>query len=315
MKRAINRVAGSLMRLSVFFAVAALWSGSGAADALARDHHLILPDRFDRPMVGTVVNGMGPFPFIIDTGASKSVIYRGLTAMIGLRALPNQSKRIITANGYKRVLVYPVTDFYVLGRTLKVEETVALPDIIGSDAKGLIGVDMLAGLTLFMDTKAGVANLELSRDEGLGDGWIPVQGRPVAYGSLALEVNIGGLDIPVIVDTGASDTVINSAGSEAVARSASGIRRETIRASIAGGNEMVFTALRVPEFSVGSYVHRNMRLVVSDVPVFTLLGARDVPAIILGMDLLGEQPFAVDFKNWRLYLKSSTYAAPTHQAR
>ena len=78
-------------------------------------------------MVGTIVNGMGPFPFIIDTGASKSVIYRGLTALTGMTALPNQSKRIITASGYRRVLVYPVTDFYVLGRTLKVEETVALP--------------------------------------------------------------------------------------------------------------------------------------------------------------------------------------------
>lgn len=279
------------------------------------DIHLILPDRFDRPMVGTIVNGLGPFPFIIDTGASKSVIYRGLTALTGMSALPNQSKRIITANGYRRVLVYPVTDFYVLGRTLRVDETVALPDIIGSEAKGLIGVDMLADHTLFMDMKLGEANLELSKDEPLGDNWVMIQGRPVAYGSLALEVNIGGLDVPVIVDTGASDTVINTAGSEAVGRSAEGISRETIRASMAGGREMVFTALRVPEFGVGAFTRTNMRLVVSDVPVFALLGARDVPAIILGMDLLGEQPFAVDFKNWRLYIKQPDEVKNTVKAR
>lgn len=277
--------------------------------------HLILPDNFDRPMVGTVVNGVGPLPFIIDTGASKSVVYRGLTAMIGLQAIPNQSKRIITATGYKRVLVYPVTDFYVLGRTLKVEETVALPDIIGSDAKGLIGVDMLAGHTLFVDMHSGAAKLTLSDDMRPGDGWTMVQGRPVAYGSLALEINIGGLDVPVIVDTGASDTVINTAGSEAVGRSARGIGRETITASISGGRDMVFTALRVPEFHVGSFSRTNMRLVVSDIPVFTMLGAKDVPAIILGMDLLGQQPFAIDFKNWRLYLKNEHAKPGAEHAR
>lgn len=286
--------------------MAYVFLAGGVASANERTPYLILPDAFDRPMVGTVVNGVGPLPFIIDTGASKSIIYRGLTAMIGLQALPNQSKRILTATGYKRVLVYPVTDFFVLGRTLEVSETVALPDIIGSDAKGLIGVDMLAGLTLYIDMEAGEA--DLSAVPPSGEEWITVQGRPVAYGSLALEVNIGGLDIPVIVDTGASDTVINTAGSEAIGRSATGVSRETITASISRGKEMVFTALRVPSFKIGDFGRTNMRLVVSDLPVFAMLGARDVPAIILGMDLLGQQPFAIDFKNWRLNIKPNAKA-------
>lgn len=284
------------MRLSFFLTLALMFCAK--ASARNSEPYLIIPDAFDRPMVGTVVNGVGPMPFIIDTGASKSVIYRGLTAMIGLQALPNQSKRILTATGYKRVLVYPVTDFFVLGRTLQVSETVALPDIIGSDAKGLIGVDLLAGLTLYVDMKAGAAKLKPFGPSG--DGWVTIQGRPVAYGSLALEINIGGLDIPVIVDTGASDTVINIAGSDAISRSSTGVRRETITASMSGGKEMIFTALRVPSFRIGGFERTNMRLVVANVPVFTMLGARDVPAIILGMDLLGQQPFAIDFKNWRL---------------
>lgn len=278
--------------------------GAVVARAEQPQEHLILPDRFDRPTVGTVVNGVGPLPFIIDTGASKSVVYRGLTARLGLAALPNQSKRILTATGYRRVLVYPLRDFYVLGRTLNVTETVALPDVIGSEAMGLIGVDLLAGLTLMIDMQDGIADLSAPTGEAPGEDWVTVQGRPVAYGSLALEVNVGGLDIPVIVDTGASDTVINTAGSDAVALAGTGVRRETIRASISGGREMVFTALRVPSFKIGEHERNNMRLVVSDIPVFAMLGARDVPAIILGMDLLGQQPFAIDFKNWRLYLKS-----------
>ena len=293
---------GSLFRLSFFLVLALLMCGRAAANGGAP--YLILPDSFGRPMVGTVVNGVGPLPFIIDTGASKSIVYRSLTAMIGLQALPNQSKRILTATGYKRVLAYPVSDFFVLGRTLQVTETVALPDIIGSDAKGLIGVDLLAGLTLFVDLEAGAAKLKPSGP--LGGEWVTIQGRPVAYGSLALEINIGGLDIPVIVDTGASDTVINVAGSEAIGRSSTGVRRESITASMSGGRQMVFASLRVPSFKIGEFERTNMRLVVADVPVFAMLGARDVPAIILGMDLLGQQPFAIDFKNWRLNIRDKT---------
>ncbi|WP_262694673.1 aspartyl protease family protein [Kordiimonas aquimaris] len=293
------------MRLPFFVALLSLCTATPLVafqDLDGDDGYIILPDRYDRPTAGTVVNGVGPLPFIIDTGASKSVIYRSLTSVIDLQALPNQSKRIITATGYKRVLVYPVTDFYVLGRTLNVQETVALPDIIGSQAKGLIGVDMLAGLTLTMDMGQGLARLQNPDETRFDDSWTMIQGRPVAYGSLALEVNIGGVDVPVIVDTGASDTVINTAGSDALTLAATGVRRQSIRASISNGGVMDFVALVVPSFKVGDYERTNMRLVVSDIPVFTTLGARSVPAIILGMDLLGEQPFAIDFKNWRLYL-------------
>lgn len=273
-------------------------------DAAEGGFYPVLEDQFGRPMVSTHINGKGPLPFIIDTGASKSVVYRSLTALVNLQAKPNESKRIITATGYKRVLVYPVEDFYVLGRTLNVDETVALPDIIGSDAKGLIGVDMLADLALYLDMAEGKA-LILSPDraeERFGH-WSKVQGRPVAYGSLALNVTISGVDIPVIVDTGASDTVMNTAGEKAVTRGDnSGITTEIITASISGGQSATFTSLRVPDFKIGSYEAQNMRLVVSDIPIFTLLGAREVPAIILGIDVLEDQPFVIDFKNWRLYL-------------
>lgn len=299
----------SVLSGTLFFLLTLTSGAVPSVSAQDRDEpqfYPVLEDSFGRPTVDTFVNGKGPLPFILDTGASKSVVYRSLTALTGLQAKPNQSKRIITATGYKRVLVYPVEDFYVLGRTLSVEETVALPDIIGSDAKGLIGVDMLAGLALYLDMKEGAAAIMSPERAAVNySDWGYIQGRPVAYGSLALEVTISGIDVPVIVDTGASDTVMNTAGMRAVTRGDNnGITQEIIRASISGGQQTTFTSLRVPNFNIGSYAAENMRLVVSDIPIFTLLGAKDVPAIILGIDFLEEQPFVIDFKNWRLYLST-----------
>jgi len=259
-------------------------------------------------MVGVHVNGVGPFPFIVDTGASRSIIYRSLTAALQLEAVPNKSRNIITTGGYKRALIYPIGDIFALGHTLYIEDTVALPDILGSSARGLIGVDLLAGRTLLVRPKRGLANLSASSDDLAEPEWTYIQGRPVAYGSLALSIDIGGVSIPVVIDTGASDTVINKAGAETLLRSATGVGRENVTAVISRGRSIAREKLLMPSLALGSIDFQDTNLYVADLPVFRLLGASEVPAIILGMNVLGQQDFAIDFANWRLYLQGSEKA-------
>jgi predicted aspartyl protease len=259
-------------------------------------------DTYGRVMAGVRVNGRGPFPFIIDTGASRSVFYRSLTADLEIQAIPNRSRNIVTANGYRRVLIYPVNDIYALGRTLSLEDTVALPDIANSAAKGLIGVDLLAARTLKISSSTMLAEILDSAASLSAMGWQYQQGRPVAYGSLALELEIGGVTIPVVVDTGASDTVINKVGAETLLRAASGVKSEKATAVVARGRTIARERLLVPEFSIAGRDLIETQIYVADVPIFTLLGARQVPAIILGMNVLSQQDFAVDLENWRLYL-------------
>ncbi len=275
-----------------------------AQDLEFDESNMIERDPYGRLMVGVHVNGQGPFPFILDTGASRSVIYRSLTALMNLDSIPNKSRRIITTAGYKRVLIYPVTDMYALGRTIKIEDTVALPDVVGSQAKGLLGVDALSKRTLLISENNTIALLLPDSDSLTSAAWVSVQGRPVAYGSLAVEVEIGGVTIPVVVDTGASNTVINTAGLEALRRSSLyGVEVEERHSTIAGTRSEAIVKLR--KFGLGEFAVNNAEFYVADVPVFSLLGARRVPAIILGMDVLGKQSFAIDFKAWRLLLKKT----------
>lgn len=254
-------------------------------------------------MVGVHVNGEGPFPFIVDTGASRSVIYRSLTALMNIQAVPLKSRSIITASGYKRVQVFDVKDLFALGQTLYIEDTVGLPDIIGSSAKGLIGVDVLAGKTLVLKPLDDLAMLLQSSDMLKEEqGWSYIQGRPVAYGSLALEVEIGGVTVPLIVDTGASHTVVNSAGADAMGRS--GLKSLKVAAIIAGARSS--KQIIIPQIALAGIELENTKIYVADVPVFRMLGAGSVPAMILGMDLLEQQDFALDLQKWRLYVKSGS---------
>jgi len=299
---------GLLLFLSCLAGVPLKANDSTQAVYAALSGYPLERDHYNRLMVGVHVNGVGPFPFIIDTGASRSIVYRSLTAMMQLEAVPNKSRNIVTANGYRPALIYPIGDIYALGRTLKLKETVALPDIIHSTAKGLIGVDLLAGRTLFVRPEAALAVLQDNNKNLEGEGWSFVQGRPVAYGSLALEIDMGGVTIPFMVDTGASDTVINTAGAEILLRSATGIRTEKVSVVVARGQTFARERLILSEFVLGNRAFQKTNIYVADVPVFRLLGAARVPAVILGMNVLNQQDFALDFQNWRLYLRSQTRA-------
>lgn len=290
-------------------------SSVARADAYVEEGiYPLTKDSFGRLMVGARVNGRGIFPFIIDTGAGRSVFYRTLTAEVGLEAVPNRSKRIITAAGYKRVQIIPVEDFYVLGQSLVLRETVALPDISGSDARGLVGVDLLMGKTLLIQPAAMTANLYATADKVSAMGWPYEQGRPVAVGSLAMEIEVGGITIPVLVDTGASDTVINKAGAETLLRSGTGIQSERTTAVVARGRSIAREKLTVSSMAFAGRVFDNSQIYVADVAIFRLLGAQRVPAIILGMDVLGQQGFAVDFENWRLYMEPDTVPVAANPA-
>lgn len=277
------------------------------ADAYARDGiYPLTMDSYGRLMVGARVNGYGIYPFIIDTGAGRSIFYRTLTAEIGLEAIPNKSRRVITAAGYKRVQIYPVQDFYVLGQSLGLSETVTLPDISGSEARGLVGVDLLMGRTLLIRPLEMTVNLFENAETVSAMGWPYEQGRPVAVGSLALEIEVGGITIPVLVDTGASDTVINKAGAETLLRSGSGIQSERTTAVVARGQNVAREKLIISNIAFAERAFSESEIYVADIAIFRLLGAQRVPAIILGMDVLGQQGFAVDFKSWRLYLEPNT---------
>jgi len=265
-------------------------------------------DSFDRMMVGVRVNGMGPYPFIIDTGAGRSVFYRTLTVDARLQAEPNISRRILTADGYKRAQIYKVDSLYALGQSLAIEDTVALPDISGSVARGLLGVDLLMGRTLLIQPSLMTANLHDGPEAVEQLGWAYEQGRPVAVGSLALEIEVGGVTVPVLVDTGASDTVINTAGAETLLRSARGISREQVMAVIARGNSVAREKLILSEIHFAGRHFPTAQVYVADIAIFRMLGAARVPAIILGMDVLGKQGFAVDFANWRLYMEPESKA-------
>lgn len=278
---------------------------SAGAQAEIPSIHPITLDADGRVLVDVEVAGQGPFPFLLDTAASRTVLYRTFVSLLGLEAVPFRSARVMTATGRKEMQLYRVGTFQALGRALDVDETVAMPDPANGDQYGILGVDIMRGRKLLIEARG--AQL-LGHDDDLPEGtWLRIQGRPVGPRggrSVAVMVRVGSLEIPAILDTGAGLTVLNGAALDALRESSSeDIQTEGASLSAAGGT-VPARMVNLPPISVGDWQLPAKRVAVAQLPVFAMSGAARVPAMILGADMLLEAPgLVIDFARWSLYVR------------
>ena len=126
-------------------------------------------------------------------------------------------------------------------------------------------------------------------------------------------MTIGDVRLPAIVDTGASHSVVNRAAVSLLVEG--GLFRErpdTVTIMTSAGVELgVILKIDQPK-RINETDWQVDELIAADLPIFTLLGARKIPAMVLGMDLLGGKDIAIDFRGWRLFLRThpETQSAP-----
>ena len=244
------------------------------------------------------------FPFIIDTAASHTVLYPNLVAALGMQADPLLSKRVMTATGTADMPVYSPGALKFAGFDFFVRETVAMPQGRRLYAYGLIGIDLLHGRVLHLP-KGGAAMLLSDASKLPGEGWKSVQGRPVGYGSVAIDIQMDQETVPAIVDTGASVTVLNAQASllflqqTVQGQAGSAARLESSTGQMSG--QRVF----LKRVMVGDQKLQDKTVLAAPLPVFRTFGASTVPAAILGMDILGQMEVAIDFRNWQLWYRES----------
>ncbi len=276
-----------------------------AAPKLQQDEH-------GRMLVDVRVRGEGPFPFLLDTAASRTVMYRTLVSLLELEAIPFKSRRVMTATGAREMQLYRIGEFEALGKTLNVKETVAMPDPSVEGISGILGIDLLRGHQMILDRTG--ARLEDDRNLRRESGWLDLKARAVGYGSLAVTVIIEGVEIHALVDTGSGRTVLNRPALEALEKLITGSVTEGGASVSASGRSMAASVIDVPGLTIGTWQLPAQRLVSAHLPVFSTFGASRAPAMILGMDvLLQADTVAMDFRRWRMLVRPREVAVQPAQ--
>jgi len=156
----------------------------------------------------TKVNGRGPFPFTIDTGANRSVISDRLAAQLGLKS--NGTVVIEGLVGPDEVSSVRL-DRIKAGSVEQAEIDTAVLPAASLGSTGFLGTDMLQGRNVVLDFRQH--NITLTRGRGSdSDGeTITVYARRRLGQLVMTDAAVGKVKVVAIIDTGAENTIGNPA--------------------------------------------------------------------------------------------------------
>ena len=244
--------------------------------------------------VEVLVNGVGPYRFVVDSGADTSVvglrIARDLQLPLGTPAILNATT---SRNLVDRVLVQQLT----LGSSTV--SNLELPALRESDVggDGLIGIDALAKQRLMLDFEKHLIKIEdAAKPPKFDRNDIVIIARR-QHGQLILtQVRASGYPLDAVIDTGSEITIGNTALRDKLVRRHRA-KLETVEATGVTGVSMKLQIARIDELQLGPVLLRDVPIAFADVPPFKLFGLADQPALLLGTDILESfKRVSLDFK-------------------
>ncbi len=240
-------------------------------------------DHEDRMTVPVQIAGAGPFAFIIDTGAQRSVISRQLAARLGLPPGPRVRLTAITGTSAVNTVVIPSLSVSTLGAR-RVEAPSLEAQNLG--ALGILGIDTLQDHALTIDfdrqrmtVTPAVGHKPPPREAGE----IVVRARSLFGQLVVTDATVAGRRVRVVLDTGTSVTIGNMALRRLLSRRKGG--EPAIFTSVLG-DQIVTEYAALPVMTLGPATIRALPVAFADAPPFTAFGLATKPALLLGMDAL-----------------------------
>lgn len=238
-----------------------------------------------RMAVDVAINGRGPFRFVVDSGADRTVIGERLAT--ALRLPPGQPVTLHGMAGASRRGTAMIARLAVGGSVVEDVAAPMLPErYLG--ARGLLGIDALRGQRLMLDFERPAIAIEDTRKPvKAGADEIVVTARRRGGQLILTQARAAGVRISAVVDTGSQLTIGNLALRDALFR-----RRKpppTTPATLISvtGETLIVPLAIVPEMRIGGIVMTNVPVAFADLPPFALFGLQAVPAMMLGTDLMG----------------------------
>jgi predicted aspartyl protease len=251
-------------------------------------------DFVERMTVAVFINGKGPFQFVVDTGANRTVLSSALATRLMLP--PGQRVQLHDIAGVGGADTALIGRLRVGNRDI---ENIVAPLLLAENmgADGILGIDGLARQMVDFDFPRARMTITPIRMKMRDEDMIVVRARR-RFGQLILaDARIRGERIYVIIDSGAQYTVGNSALRDRLMRNRRNPRTEPVTLIGVTGNTMTADYAVTPEMQIGGVTVRNLPIAFSDVHPFRQFGLSDRPAMLLGMDVLrGFARVSLDFE-------------------
>lgn len=261
-----------------------------------------------RMTVPVTIGPAGPYRFIVDTGAERTVIARELAAKLGL--VPGKSVHVTAMAGSAQFGTVVIPDLQIGspgGGARLSTRGIEAPALVARNlgAAGLVGIDTLQGHAVTIDfaaqTMTVIPSTKRLRKERFGPDDIVIRARNLLGQLVVTDASYRGRTVRVVIDTGADTSMGNLALRRLAAPSSSAVTAVSVL-SVTGASLQAEQAL-LDRVHFGDISFANLQVAFVDAAPFARLGLHDRPALLLGMDalrLFGR--VRIDFANRELRL-------------
>ncbi len=260
-------------------------------------------DAAGRAVAHIHVNGQGPFRFVIDTGANRSVLSQALATRLGLA--PAGVDVVHSIDGVQPATLVNVESLSFGALHLSRGDTPVLDGPMLDGSHGLLGVDGMAGRLLHIDFTKHCVEIYESAAQMTMRGWHSAPAR-MRFGSLLMAPGeIMGVHVNVLIDTGSDISLANQNFRDALREvAARKIQYHNGRAFTFGRPIVLEESVWTPSLRLGRTVVGGVKAYIGDYHIFDFWGLQDEPTLLIGMDVLARsREMAIDYEDGVVYFR------------
>lgn len=264
-------------------------------------------DRSRRMTVPVSIEGKGPFSFVIDTGAERTVLSKKIASKLALEQ--EEPAQLISIAGQTMVNMVYVPELSVGSRSYEsFISPVLLERHIG--AEGILGLDGLQDQRILFDFRNNKITVEDATEKRtrVSSREIVVTARRRSGQLIFTDAMVSGVKTNVIVDTGAQVSIANSVLKKRLQRQKRETGIDNLLIAVTGDTLGVEFG-RVSDFRMGRARFDSVLVAFADAPPFEQFGMKDKPAMLLGMDILRQfDQVAIDFPKRKIHFLPPKHA-------
>jgi len=235
--------------------------------------------------VPVTVTGQGPYAFLVDSGAERTVISKELAAQLALVRGKDVRVHSMTEERVFSTALIPLLQF-----SRRQVTDIHAPALPGANlgAAGILGVDSLRRQRVDFDFAKQTMSITPSRERQVetSPNAIVVTARSL-YGRLVItDAEIDGQRVMAIIDTGSDISVGSPVLQQRLQKRGRLGPMVRVEATSITGRRFPVDYTRVGRLRVGNLIVTSMPLGFADTHIFRQLKVEDRPVVMLGMDTL-----------------------------
>jgi predicted aspartyl protease len=256
------------------------------------------------------VNGKGPFRFLLDTAASRSMMFEHLRAQLGLGSTGGVPLVVYGMQNVGTAMPVKAEELRLSSETIRDLAMGVLPDESGP-ADGILGMDALSSYLVVLDRPGMRLKLltpDIAEDAAFRSWpYLSLTRRMVKNTAASLwlmRAQVGAVSVTSLLDMGSGMTILNWDAAEQLGLKRTSFPKDGVPQKLRDALGTVEPVVFVKGLTIwlGGRVFTDQTVLIANINVFRYFHLDGGPAAIMGSGLLKDNSLAFDFARQRLYV-------------